>query len=407
MNRDIQVVKQERRELIAEMRMLLDRATQAKRDLTVEETRRYDENNIKVDKLQAEIENLESANPITWNSRNSMPGPKADTFNYRSNPNAGDLRTAFSRWLEYGDRGVSQQEFRDLSQGSSGSGGYLVLPVALSEIILHNLREDLLAFTLSKVVPVKGAATLGLPVITDPSAASWVTEITSSVADSTMATGRKDLAQYPLSKLLLVSNSFLRNASFSPEAVCEEALTFAMQSAIEDAWLNGDSSSKPTGIFYQASPGFGITTGRDVDTGNSSTTVTFDNLMEVIGSVEPKYQKGACFVISQKLATQLQRQKDGNANYIWSNAVVQGQPNMLLGYPVYVSSFCPDTPGSGNYAGVFGNFARGYVFSVNQQIEVKRLDQLYALSDQTALLLRASLDGMPCIEECFARITYA
>src|SRR5262245_19812433 len=51
--------------------------------------------------------------------------------------------------------------------------------------------------------------------------------------------------------------------------------------------------------------------------------------------------------------------KDADGRHVWSDSLINGQPPMLLGYPVEIDDNMPDV-GAGQYAIAFGNFKRGY-----------------------------------------------
>ena len=78
---------------------------------------------------------------------------------------------------------------------------------------------------------------------------------------------------------------------------------------------------------------------------------------------------------------------------------------MLMGYPVKMSENAPSTFTTGLYVGLLGNFKEGYWICDSLTMEIQALMELYALSNQVFYIGRAEVDGMPVLEECFARIT--
>ena len=100
----------------------------------------------------------------------------------------------------------------------------------------------------------------------------------------------------------------------------------------------------------------------------------------------------------------LARIKDANNQYIWQPSVVEGTPDRLLGKPVTMSEYAPNTFTAGKYVGMLGDF-RNYWICDGMNVEVQVLRELYARTNQIDYIARLSTDGMPVLEECFSRVT--
>lgn len=53
------------------------------------------------------------------------------------------------------------------------------------------------------------------------------------------------------------------------------------------------------------------------------------------------YRKNAKFIMNDQTISLLRKLKDNNGAYMWQSALVAGEPDRLLGYPVYTSEFVP------------------------------------------------------------------
>ena len=74
-------------------------------------------------------------------------------------------------------------------------------------------------------------------------------------------------------------------------------------------------ASQPLGLFTASDNG--ISTGRDVSTGNTSTSMTFDGLMEAKYSLKGQHQMNAEWLFHRDGVKQLAKLKDGDGQYIW------------------------------------------------------------------------------------------
>lgn len=96
----------------------------------------------------------------------------------------------------------------------------------------------------------------------------------------------------------------------------------------------GTGVGQPTGY---ASGGLGITC--QAVTGNLS----FDDIIDLIYLLPTKYRKrgNAKFYIHTNNIKELRKLKDSDARYIWLDAVAQGQPSTIYGYPVIEDNNLP------------------------------------------------------------------
>ena len=75
-----------------------------------------------------------------------------------------------------------------------------------------------------------------------------------------------------------------------------------------------------------------------------------------------------------------------------------------MGFPMHVSEYCPgSTWSSGTYVAIFGNPSYYWIVdSLNMQI--KRLNELYATTDQTGFIFRYEGDAAPVLKQAFMRL---
>jgi HK97 family phage major capsid protein len=278
-------------------------------------------------------------------------------------------------------------------------GGYLVAPQDYVNSLLQKVDDALFLRGLATVFQLTGAHSLGYPSLdTDVADADWSGEITPA-AQGTLAFGKRELVPHPLSKLVKVSRTLIRNAAKSVESIVSERLAYKLALPQEKGFLTGNGAGQPLGLFTASANG--ISTGRDVSTDNTGTAVTVDGLKNAKGALKRPYRKA--WIYHRDLHTMISKLKDGENRYLLQDSIVANEPDALLGLPVYESEFAPNTFTSGLYVAVLGDFSF-YHIAESVRMEMQRLDELYAVTNEVGYIVRGAVDGMPALEEAFVRV---
>lgn len=291
----------------------------------------------------------------------------------------------------------------ELKLTTDAAAGYLTAPVEFVQDLIKGLDDFLFMRQISKVVgPIGAAQSLGFPVRTTGAAdATWVSEITTAPEEATVQYGRREFKPNKMAKLIKMSRTLIQHAPMAEGVVLEE-MRLRIANGAENAYLNGNGTAQPLGIFVANANG--INTDRDVSTGNTDTTVTFDGLQEAKYALKQQYQRNASWVMHRDLCKMIAKIKDGEGQYAWQGSMVAGQPDRLLGHPVYMSEFAPNTYTTGLYAAVIGDFKNGYWICDADGVNVQVLRELYAPTNQIGYIVDYFGDGAPVLPEAFARV---
>jgi HK97 family phage major capsid protein len=251
---------------------------------------------------------------------------------------------------------------------------------------------------------VPSAASLGVPTLTaNPADADWTAEILTGSEDSTMAFGKRELHPHPLAKRIKVSNKLLRQAG-GMEALVMARLAYKFAISQEKAFLTGSGSNQPLGIFTASNDG--IPTTRDYSTGNTTTAPTFDGLIGAKFTLKGAYWGKAEWLFHRDVLAAIAKLKDGNGQYIWRESVRAGEPDRILNLPVAMSENAPSTMTTGLYVGMLADFSNYWIADA-LDMQVQRLTELYAETNQTGFIGRMESDGMPVLAEAFVRVKLA
>jgi HK97 family phage major capsid protein len=408
---DINKMKRERFTLVTQARELLDKAEVGKRELTGEETTQYEALMADVDKRTAEIEREEKLQTLEQRLKEPVPQivppapidqPKPEA---KSKFATEEYRSAFTGFLRGGLKGVSPQEYRALAADQDIYGGFIVSPEQFVNELLKAVDDAVVIRRLARVIPVPNAASLGVPTLdNDPSDPVWTSEILTGDEDSTMSFGKRIFYPHPLAKRIKVSQKLLRQAVFGAEELVREALSGKFAIVEETAFMTGSGTNQPLGVFTASNNG--ISTTYDISTGNTSTSIQTDGLIEAKYALKGQYWGAARWLFHRDAVKQIRKLKTGEGDYIWQPGISAGTPDRILEIPYLMSEYAPNTFTSGSYVGIIGDFTKYWIADA-LDMQIQRLDELYAETAQVGFIGRLECDGMPVLGEAFRRVTLA
>lgn len=403
---EILEMKQKRAALVKEARKLLDTAEKEKRELTGEETAKYEEMMKEVDSWGTKIEREENLRKMEEALKVPEPTvvpPQPTEPEARTNPRATEeYRKSFEKFLKSGINALAEKEVRAMQADDPEGGGYLVAPQLFVSEMLKAVDNTVFVRGLARKFSLAKAASLGVPKLdTDFSDADWVSELATGDED-TLDYGKRELRPHALSKLVKVSNTLIRLSTESIEAMIRERLSYRFSVTLENAYLNGDGLQKPLGVFTADADG--INTDRDVSTGNTDSSIKADGLIEAKYTLKTPYLRNARWVFHRDAVKQIRKLKDGAGQYLWQPGITADMLDEILGIPIIVSEYAPSTFTTGKYVGILGDFSYYWIADA-LDMQVQRLVELYAATNQVGYIARFETDGMPVLSEAFVRVT--
>lgn len=403
----INELKQQRAAKIAEGRAVVDAAESEKRSMTAEENTKYDAIFADISKIGESIERAEKQIELDRSIAETAANTAANTDTSTQTEDRAALLEAAARSFLTGGKidAKAADEWRALQAGSDTEGGFLVMPEQMANQLIKAIDDTVLIRGLATKFAVPNAQSLGAPSLdNDPADADWTTELATGSEDSAMSFGKRKLEPHAFAKRIKVSNELLRSGMMNPEQLVLSRLAYKFGITEEKGFMTGTGAGQPLGLFTASADG--ISTGRDVSTDNTTTALTFDGLLNAFYSVKDAYQRNGDWMFHRDAIKMIAKLKDGNNQYIWRASVVEGRPDTIQSRPVYSSEYVPNTFTTGLYVGMYGDFSNYWIADA-MNLQIQRLSELYAETNQTGFIGRASADGMPVLEEAFARVTLA
>lgn len=433
MTEKVKKLQEERGKIWNQMKALNDRVDAEGRDFTGEEQTQYDKMNDEMTTLEKRIGrekelarigselNVSRGNPIE-NDLESVPKPKnkqeeirgyVERFNRDGRYALKDeefndmQRDVFRRFLLTGKENLDKKEIRALQMDLDIYGGYLVTPQIFATELIKAIDNEVTVRPFATKQLVDKAASLGIVSLdNDPADPEWTKEIGIGTEDSTMSFGLRELHPHPLAKLIKVSEKLMRASEERAEAIVRERLAYKFAVVEENAFLNGTGANQPLGLMVASDDG--VSTSRDVSTGNTATAITTDGLIRAKHKIKTGYWKrpGFRWLFHSDAVENIRLLKDGEGRYIWQPIFTEDLPDRILGVSILMSEYMPSTFETTCYVGLIGDLSFYHIADA-LDIRIQKLVELYAGTNQIGFIGRKETDGMPVLEEAFARVKLA
>jgi len=155
--------------------------------------------------------------------------------------------------------------------------------------------------------------------------------------------------------------------------------------ALNAAFTTGDGSGKPTGFVTDASTGENA----------AATALTRDNLLDLMHSVDPLYQRSAnaAYMFNDSTLAYIKKLSIGSADDrpLWVPSMREGAPDTIEGKPYVINQDMADI-GTTNKSVAFGDWSK-YIIRRVAQGGMKRLNERYADSLTIGFILWGRYDG--------------
>ena len=265
-----------------------------------------------------------------------------------------------------------------LQEGVDADGGYLV-PDEYDTRLIQKLEDNNVVRALATKIKTSGEHKINIASTTP--AAAWIEEGgTLTFGDAKFE--QKILDAHKLHVAVKVTEELLYDNAFGLENFLIDSFGKAIGNAEENAFLNGTGNGQPTGIFAENGGGTYITT----------EATEGDAIIELVYSLKRAYRKNAAFILNDKMIAKIRTYKDHNGAYMWQPSLIAGEPDKLLGYPVYTSQYAPED------SIAFGDFSY-YNIGDRGARSFKQLTEIFAGNGMIGYVAKERVDGILVLPE--------
>lgn len=355
-----------------------DSAAYEKMEQTISDLGREIDRQERLDAYEREM-SAPTAKPLTGKPEAAKPDTKTGR--------ASDAyKSAFWNQVRAKD-GITSEIRNALSEGVDTEGGYLV-PDEFEQTLVQALSKNNIVRDHAHVFTTN-SGTHKIPVVTTKGTASWVDEGGTLTEDDDVF-GQQLIGAHKVATLIKVSEELLNDSAFDLEAYFRSEFARRIGNAEEDAFLNGNGTGKPTGIFDG-------TAGAQVGVTAGGAAITADEIIDLFYSLDGAYRRNAIWVLNDSTIKAIRKLKDGNGQYLWQPALHEGTFDTLLGKRIFTSPYVPEI-GAGSKSIAFGDFSF-YWIGDRQGITFRRLNERYAETGQVGFLVSKRLDGKLILPE--------
>ena len=328
-------LRQQKAALTEQMRSLLNKAETENRSLTTDEAKNFDELRNQSGSLNAEIARYEV---LADDERSLLGKPAGDD----QKPGNDELRSY-----------ILTGETRALSTGVPADGGFTVIP-ELDKQIMQQLTDESVMRQICTVKTIhsnefKQLVSVGGAVVSHGEEGQGRTE-TGTPKLEEVSIKLYPIYAYPKTTQEIIDFSDVDILSWLATEIGD---TFT--DTEETDLVKGDGTKKSKGFltYSRVAKGdkereFGVLEKLEV------AAIEADSLIDLKFKLRAKYRKNAAWVMNSNTAAKVQKLKNGNGDYIWRERLQAGDPDTLLGLPVfYLENMADDVI-------ALGDFKRGY-----------------------------------------------
>lgn len=365
----IQVLRERHQALARELRNHHDKFAAA---WTAEAQKTYDDLMARVQGVRAEIKRTEELIELEATARDeSVLRDAADRLEKEGKGPAAQI---FAKWLRGGDKVMTSEDWSKfratMSTTTPGEGGYTV-----ATEVARMLVDALKAFggmrAVATVMSTSGFGDMNYPT------SDGTSEVGELIGQNTTATGAdptfgvKTITAYKYSsKIVAVPFELLQDSSIDVEAMVRRRLAQRLGRITNTHFTTGNGTTQPNGIVTAATLGKTGTTGQ-------TTSIIFDDLVDLIHSVDPAYREmGNCrFMLNDSSMKVVRKIKDSSGRPIFLpgyDGLGKAMPDTILGYPVQINQDVAVMAANAKSV-LFGDFAN-YVIRDVMQAQLFRFD---------------------------------
>ena len=354
--------------------------------LSLEDTKTYEEMEAKIVNLGKEIERQEKMDAMEREMAMPVNTPiTSKPENTKMEEKKGRASDAYKKAFWNGMRSKYASVSNVLSEGTDSEGGYLV-PDEYENTLVQALEGENVIRGRSHVITTSNG-THKIPVVASKGEASWIDE-NGAYPEDDDTFAQVNIDAHKVGTIIKVSEELLNDSAFNLESYFAQEFGRRIGTKEEEAFINGNGSSKPTGILTSAE--VGVTTASDK-------TITADEIIDLFYSLKGSYRRNAVWVLNDSTVKVIRKLKDENGQYIWQPALKDGDHDTLLGRPILTTGAMPEIAADAKPV-IFGDLSY-YWIGDRQGVTFKRLNERYADMGQVGFLASKRVDGKLVLPE--------
>jgi HK97 family phage major capsid protein len=387
MDNFVQRLAEQRANIWEQAKALLDTAAAEGRDLSAEEQTSYDAMNVDLNTIAERVKDIEESETRARETDEAL----SRILNQKpvETPDARSDEAAALRAFLRGETGRSFEvgpESRDLTKGSATAGGNTVPTSFYNQLRAHLIEVSGILKAGPTIFETASGENFDFPITTAHSSAALIAEA-GTLTESDPAFGKRTLGAYKYGMSVQLSSELLADTAVDLTGYLAMQAGRAVGNALGTDLAVGNGSSKPSGIVQTATTGV---------TGGTAVVGAFtaDNLIDLYFSVIAPYRDAAscAWIMKDSTLGSVRKLKDTTNQYLWQPALVAGEPDVLLGKPVYTDPNIA-APALSAKSVVFGDISQ-YIVRLAGGVRFERSDEFAFQNDLVTFRCIVRGDGV-------------
>jgi HK97 family phage major capsid protein len=275
--------------------------------------------------------------------------------------------------------------------GVDANGGFLT-PDYFSSEVVKSMKYYGGVEGVASIVRTNDGNSLSYPKRDSTSLKAALVAEVGTPGSTTLTYGRMTLDAYKYSTgIFTVSNELIQDSIVNAEQEIIESSAESFGRAFNEAWTTGNGSSKPLGVIAGfAALGSNAGIGK---VGSTTTGITYAEIVDTAYSLDRAYMMNATWMFNHNTEAAFRKIVDSTGQPLWSMGDFRnGSPDTILGRPYVINNDMADF-GAGLTPIAFGDFKRAYKIRMVNGVGLKRLNELYATSDEVGFVAFMRMDA--------------
>lgn len=386
-------LREKRAKLFEQMQAILAQAS-----LTAEDNAKFDALVAEDDGLKAQIDRMDIAARIGA-EMNARVDRRADDRGVAPGVQRSEEEhevRAFGNWMRQGmarlsdsDREVMQRrqdlDIRADMGVATGAGGGFLVPQAFSDAVDIAMKAYGGMLNVSDVFDTASGADMPYPTVNDTSNVGELLAENAATATQDVTIASATFKSYVYSsKLIPVSVQLLQDSAFNVDNFLSGIIGERLGRILNQHFTTGTNSAQPQGVVTAATLGKTGTTGQ-------TTSIIYDDLVDLEHSVDPAYRPGAIFMMNDSSLKVIKKLKDSQNRPLWLPGLTEKAPDSILGYPYAINQDVAVMAANAKSV-LFGEFKK-YKIRRIKGLTMLRLTERYAEKLQVGFFGYVRYDG--------------
>lgn len=297
----------------------------------------YDQGISEIEAINAEAKRINDY--LEKTTQDALQNSVADRAAQRGHDEKKPELALYAKWLRGGDKAMTAEDWtvlrNTMSTTTNSEGGYTV-PTEVAKQVIDSLKAYGGMRLVSEVFATTGFGDLNYPT------SDGTSEVGEIIAQNTTATaadpsfGVVTITAYKFSsKIVAVPFELIQDSAIDVEAFVQGRLRTRLGRITNQYFTTGSGTSQPRGVVTGAGSGKVGTTGQTL-------TVIFDDLVDLVHSVDPAYRQldNCRFMMNDSSLKVVRKLKDTAGRPIFLpgyDGLAGAMPDSLLGYPVAIN----------------------------------------------------------------------